>query len=271
MTYLTTIAFILISASTAIAQTASVNGDAREDFEASGYLGFAVDSFAAEEIQRYLNQDANGKTHERGVFGFDFGYRLFRSERQWPFQLWVYGETVHGARSEDVDCAKNPNFPTCLDAKANLIALGRAIPQNALFMLRNATSLEGFAGIRVEFLPLNPNGTHPAALYLKGQAGFINVSNSDGDAKDVHHWAIGATTVGGPYQGSYLEFGRGRTDLFATNRHKRYKIDGHLERRIRSTPLSFFTQLVADVDMSRGADAIQPYFGITFDLDKLLK
>jgi hypothetical protein len=244
-------------------------GDEREDFEASAYIGFAIDSFAAEEINRYLNPEANGKTKERGIFGFDFGYRLFQSETK-PFQIWVFGETDHGARSDDVDCGKNPDFPTCLDASADFLALGKAVPKNALYMLRNATSLEAFTGFRVESKPINASGKHPAVLYGKVQAGFLNVAGSDGDAKDMHHFGFGALVVGGPLRGSYLEVGHGRTDLFATNRYKRFKIDGHLQYRI-SDHFSFFAQLFSDVDAGKGADAMQSYFGLSFDLGELFK
>jgi hypothetical protein len=252
----------------------NVRGDAREDFEASAFLGFAIDTFATDEINRYLNQTANGKPQERGIFGFDFAYRLVDQDatvkgKNWNPQIWVYGETIHGTRSGDVDCARNPDFPTCLSATADLLALGKAIPSNALYMLRNATSLEGFVGVRAELLTLNITGNHPAALYLKGQLGFITVAGSDGDAKDAHHWALGLTTTGGRLQGSYFEVGHGRTDLFATNRYRRYKFDGYLQHKILNKPFYFFGQIVADVDMGPGADAIQPYFGLTFDLDAL--
>jgi hypothetical protein len=240
-------------------------GDEREDFEASAYLGFAIDTFAAEEIQRYLNPEVNGKPKERGIFGFDFGYRLISRKK---FQFWVYGETVHGVRSDDVDCGKNPDFPTCLDATADFLALGKAVPENALYMLRNATSLEGFTGFRLESMPINRTGRHPAVVYGKLQAGFLNVAGSDGDAKDMHHFAVGALVVGGPLVGSYLEFGHGRTDLFATNRYDRFKIDGHLQYRIRKG-VSFFAQLFVDVDGDKGADAMQSYFGLAFDLPEL--
>jgi hypothetical protein len=52
------------------------------------------------------------------------------------------------------------------------------------------------------------------------------VAGSDGDAKAAHHIGIGAQAVGGSMQGSYLEFGYGKTDLFIVNRDRRYKFDG---------------------------------------------
>ncbi len=246
-----------------------VAGDAREDLEAEGYIGFAIDTFSSGEIQRYYNQTANAKPQERGVFGLDFGYRLVQGKPRWPFQLWLYGKTAHGVRSADVDCAKNPNFPTCLDAEKSLEDLGKNIPQNALYMLRNATSLEGSFGFRFEAWPVNKNGTSPAMLYFKAQAGFADVAGSDSNALDIHHLAIGATAVAGPYKRSYLEIGHGRTDLFVTNRYKRYKVDGYLQRHIGSSAFSMFARLLVDVDLRRGTDAIQPSFGLSFDVQQL--
>ena len=46
--------------------------DEREDFEATAYLGLAIDTFAAEELNRYLNPEANGDVQERSIFVFDF-------------------------------------------------------------------------------------------------------------------------------------------------------------------------------------------------------
>jgi hypothetical protein len=85
-------------------------GDERGDFEANAYIGLAIDTFGAEELHKYLNPEANGELHERSIFGFDFAYRLFKKGSR---QVWVYGETLHGVRSEDIDCAATPELPSC--------------------------------------------------------------------------------------------------------------------------------------------------------------
>jgi hypothetical protein len=242
-------------------------GDEREDFEASGYVGVAIDNFAAQEIVNYLNPEANGVVHERSIFGLDFHYRLLASaDRDHARQLWVYGETLHGARSEDLDCNAAPNVPSCKQKIADFVG---NLPETALYMLRNATSLEAFAGLRYEFKNLNLPGRNPARLYAKGQLGFIEVSGSDGDAKAMHHVALGAGVVGGPRSGSYLEFGFGRTQLFVLNRNRRIKIDGHLQQSL-GAGLSLFAQLFADIDGADGADAIQSYWGLSFDIAQVV-
>src|SRR5438046_2765769 len=80
------------------------------------------------------------------VGGIDFGYRLMGKPKsrtnQWSNQLWVYGETVHGVRSTDVDCSKNATFLTCQTA----LAIPNRPADQILYTFRNATSLEGFAG-----------------------------------------------------------------------------------------------------------------------------
>ena len=249
--------------------------DCREDFEASAYTGLAIDTFASDELKKYLNPDASGGLKQRGIFGFDFAYRLVRGENALSAptsntrrqnQLWVYGETVHGVRSVDVDCKANSFLTVCKDA----LSVNTNPLQEGLFILRNATSLEGYMGLRYEFLGLNQKGHHPANLYIKGQLGFLTVSNNGGDVLDMHHLGLGAIATKGPFQGSYLEVGWGRSDIFALHRRRRFKIDGYLEHNI-GKGISFFTQLFVDSDFGRGSDAIQTFIGLNFDLPEVVK
>lgn len=50
--------------------------DCRNNFEANAYVGVAIDTFAAGEVNKYLNPDDANKIKVRGVGGFDFAYRL---------------------------------------------------------------------------------------------------------------------------------------------------------------------------------------------------
>jgi hypothetical protein len=253
--------------------------DDRCTMEASAYIGLAIDTFAAKSTQQYLytNLSESSGQAERAVGGFDFAYRL----GGWPRsktgenplfnqQLWVYGETVHGVRSSDVDCKANPDFPAC--AKA-LTDLGKSPGTNLLYILRNATSLEGYMGLRWEFLSLNSSSETPANVYLKAQAGFLKVSGQPDSALALHHIGLGAIATKGNYQDSYLEAGWGRSDLFQINRRRRFKVDGYLSRKIASSTLkeavSFFAQINVDTDLGAGADSIQSYIGLNFDLGKL--
>ena len=190
---------------------------------------------------------------------------MFRAANR-PLQVWVYGETVHGVRSEDIDCAAAPNLPSC---QSELAEFGGSIPTASLYMLRNATSLEALVGFRFELRPVNLPGQHPAVIYASVQPGFLEVAGSDGDAKAMHHVAVGARSVGGSRQGSYLEIGFGKTDLFLKNRNRRWKIDGMLQQDIAGG-VSLFAQLFADVDLADGADSIQSYFGLGFDVQKIV-
>jgi hypothetical protein len=242
----------------------AVFADQREDMESTAYVGLAIDTFGAQELNRYLNPEANGDIRERSIFGIDFAYRLVGgpSTRR---QVWIYGETLHGVRSEDIDCEKTPALPSC---QQELAGLATDLAKTPFFLLRNASSLEAYLGVRVELRQVQLPGRHPAALYVNFQPGFLEVSGSDGDAKAAHHVGIGARVIGGRMAGSYLELGFGKTDLFILNRNRRFKFDGMLQRELPGG-LSLFAQLFADVDMRDGSDSIQSYFGLNFDVAKL--
>lgn len=253
-------------------EKASDYTDCRGAFETSFYVGLGIDTFAGSDTLKYLNPGDSGKTHERAVGGFDFAYRLLgdptpkTSDPRFEKSLWVYGETIHGVRSVDVNCTQNPDIPVC---QKNLVQPTN--PGNQVYyILRNATSLEGYMGLRYEFLGLQQQADTPANIYIKAQAGFLDVAGSPGSALDMHHLAVGAVATKGKFQDSYLEAGWGRSDTFATARRRRVKVDGYLEREI-GRGVSFFTELFVDTDLGRGSDAIQTYIGFSFDLENLLQ
>ena len=214
--------------------------DERGAFNASFYIGLAIDTFAGDETLHYLNPNDAGQIHERAVGGFDFAYRLFGDQhRGVPDRptarfnnLWIYGETIHGVRSADVDCSKQgSDFPSCQKDFTPPVNPG----QQLFFILRNASSLEGYGGLRWKFYGLQQQSETPANLYLKAQAGFINVAGQNGSALDLHHIALGAIATKGNYQDSYLKVGWGRSDTFHQN-HGRKKIDAYLERKLNWLP-----------------------------------
>jgi hypothetical protein len=261
--------------------------DCRSAFTASAYLGLAIDTFAGSQTRQYLNPNASSGTQERAIGGFDFGFRLsgppndkavssqdhdghdiYKAHFISSPQLWLYGETLHGTRSAELDCSKSP-------AKDLLACTGSlATPANPgdqlLYIIRNASSLEGYMGLRYEFLTLQPGSGSPANVYLKAQAGFLTVAGAS-SLKDIHHLGIGAVVTKNDYSGSYLEVGWGRNDLFQSRPRGRWQIDGYLQRRIASTPFSFFAQVVVDTDLGYGADGVQSYIGFNLSLDQLVK
>lgn len=253
--------------------------DCRGVFYSSFYVGLAIDTFAGSDLLKYLDPGESGKIHERAVGGFDFAYRLIGdrmpavkdgSEIEWhPKNLWVYGETVHGVRSADVNCTKNPDLPVCAKSLTPPSNPGEQL----YYILRNATSLEGFVGLRWEFLGLQQKSSAPANVYVKAQAGFLSVAGAPGSAMNVDHVALGAIATKGNYEDSYLEVGFGRSDMFAIAPHTRTKLDAYLQRRLHlpyvKDRMSFFTQLTVDAHLGHGSDAIQTYIGFNFDLMKL--
>jgi hypothetical protein len=211
--------------------------DQREFFDASLYTGYAVDTFSGEAVNRYLNPGNHAAPKERFVAGFDFEYRLLHSP-DFHQQLWVYGETVHGVRSTDVDCNTDPKPEVC-----------------------NGLTTAG-AGI----------------LYLKGEIGFASVAGTD-SAFRQEHIAAGLTATSGRFKDSHLEFGYGRNDLFRSpvagfqDKYKnRWLIDALLSWEqgiLKSEKVYPFAQITIDTDLGRGADSIQSYIGLAFDVDQL--
>jgi hypothetical protein len=264
---------LLLAASLAPAgEPAQKPFDERADFEASAFAGLSIDSFAASDLNRYVNPEVSGKLKERAVAGIDFAYRLY-GDPSAPrgHQLWVYGETIHGMRSADVDCTANPSVPTCKDA----LKLGTLKPgESFLYMLRNATSLEAFAGLRWEFATLRPNGGHPARAYVNAQFGFVSVAGSGNDVMDLHHLGLGLTAVNGRFSGSRLEAGYGKSDFFHQRRNNRLKVDGYLTwkpgwKSLDAIGLRPFIQMTVDSDYGPRSDSIQTYIGLNFDLDHM--
>src|SRR5579859_3067503 len=267
--------------------------DCRSNFEASAYAGLAIDTFAVGEVNKYLNPNDSNKVKLRGVGGFDFAYRLFggpcspddvragatkapncndkKDSSAFHSQLWVYGETVHGVRSADVDCKANPNLSVCKIFQDN----PAFTPDQTLYILRNATSLEAFAGLRFEFLTLNPTSKHPANLYLKSQAGFLTVAGAGKLTQDHTSLALGAIATSGRFRESYLDFGYGRTKLFAKNSNSRWKIQAYLTwdafPGIVGKYLRPFAEMDVDTDLGPGADSVQSYYGVNFDVDCIFR
>lgn len=242
--------------------------DCRDDIGVSVFTGISVDSFAANELHKYRNdpEDAT-KASEQIVAGFDFEFRMAGSrESRWP-SVWLYGETVHGARSGEAKCEDDKNKQTDICKVAALDATAATTPSAPLAIFRKAQTLEAMMGVRLEFAKLRQNSDSAASvLYLKGQLGLLTVAGKGGDVVDMHHGALGVMLTRGSLLGSYLEAGYGINELFIQNPH-RFKIDGFLSINIKNKAVRPFAQMVIDADFKDGPDTIQSYFG--FDIDVL--
>lgn len=197
-------ALILLFLGMGAARAQDVKPDEREDFEADAYLGLSVDAFTA-QAQRdviYGNPQDNGTKRERMIGGFNFAYRLFGSSTNTKRpQIWLYGQTLHGVRSSEVDCkaAADVRPPVCAISDNVFNKTPQDPTKQLVYLLRNASSLEAHAGLRFEFLPLNASGNNPARLYFKAEAGFLSIAQSGGDVFDVHHIGVGALSTGGRF------------------------------------------------------------------------
>jgi hypothetical protein len=258
-----------------------VVSDERDTFESSGYVGMAVDNFAPASVGGYADPEAGGK-HTRAVGGFDFAFRVLGSPTS-RRQLWIYGETVHGVRSADINCAPDNSDRPAVCEKLTQANAG----QQLQFVLENATSMEAFGGFRYEFLTLQANSGAPAKLYLTLRTGVMMVNGtakvgSDGapsvsanHAYRAHHVGGGLLMPSGKFAGSVLEVGWGRTDLFDNEQIKqhwrRLKIDASLNVKMVG-PMYGFVQLYSDFDPTgRASDSVQTFFGLSFGIPEFFK
>jgi hypothetical protein len=260
--------------------------DANEesDFQVYPYLGLAIDNFAASDTSDYLNPGESGESKTRETFGIAFQYRLF--DNGWPESrknadlastqrkqvehfngITIYGQTTHGVRSTDVDCEANPEVPLCVPFGPEVIAAQNDPTKRALYILRNASSLEATVGLRYEFLSLR---NRDASVYTSVQYGLVAVQDDDDDVADVNHVAIGARIRVGRYRDSFVELAKGKNDLFSDHPNDRTKIIARLVTRPEKLKTLVFAHIVADVDGSDGADSVQTYLGVAFCFGKKL-
>jgi hypothetical protein len=256
-------------------------GDQRDSLIADVYLGEAVDNFAGDTTLKYLNPQAANSNLLRAIAGVDFQYR-FLGDKSSKKQLWVYGQTVYGVRSSDVDC-KNPNtiqLSICTNniGSTTTDTVLKAAPDQFIAILRGASSLEAFVGARYETALLQSGTESPARIFVDLQLGFLSVTGSGTDAVDMHHLGVGAIAVNGIFQQSFLEAGIGKDDLFQRNRNRRLIVDGYLTVDPHYIPgfknivgagsrIRPFIELTGNFDGGHGSDSIQTYFGLNFDLD----
>ena len=257
--------------------TDEVVSDGRDPFEASGYMGMAVDNFAPASVGGYENSEAGGK-QTRAVGGFDFEFRVAGSPTS-RRQVWIFGETLHGVRSADINCADTTSRPAVCDklTQANF-------SKQLQFVLENATSMEAYAGVRVELATLQADSATPAKVYGTIRTGVMMVN---GNAKSgsqtfsathayrAHHFGGGLLMPTGKFAGSLLEVGWGRTDIFdneqVKNHWRRLKIDGSLNVELAG-PMYAFVQLYSDFDPSgKSADSVQTFFGLSFEIPEFFK
>ena len=87
-----------------------------------------------------------------------------------------------------------------------------------------------------------------------------------------HHIALGLAADAGSFDGSYLEVGWGKNELFSRD-WNRLKIGGLLSFSLERIPLwrdlgRIFVEMTIDNSLSDGPDSIRTFFGVDIDLKK---
>jgi hypothetical protein len=255
--------------------TIQIDGDepAGRDSQVTAYIGTVFDNFVAAEQRTYLNrnlEEVSGNTDNRMLFGFNADFRLAGNGSR---QLWLFIETLHGVRSADVDCSEGDDRPAVCTGPDSIITDPSQISGQARFILKNASSFEGLGGFRFEFLPFASRSRTPLSLYVKGHLGFMAVAKNPGDVVDNHFVGLGLIATDGHLAGSYFDVGWGRTDLYAQKRLDRWKYDAYVTFPVsRSSGLAWFrpfAQVTFDSDFGGGADSIQSYLGVNFNITSL--
>jgi len=243
------------------------NHDTRPSFETDAYFGFGIDTFAADDLRHYLNPDDSNRIQERGVGGIDFAFRPI--EWEWtgrnhrhhvPCQIWIYGETVHGVRSIDIDATQ-----ATTDDKFRGFDLTNA-PGKTLYIIHNATSLEAFGGVRFEFGETG-DSAYRAHPYVYAQGGGLSVTGGTGDIIDEYDAGGGLVMSNGPFRDSFLQLGHGWNDAFHGHESKRWKIDALLS--CGNATFTPFIEITTDFDMKSGPDAMQTYLGVSYEPGRL--
>ncbi len=247
---------------------AEAEPDDESPFEASAFLGEVIDNFAPDAVANYKYSDPDAlKSKGSFIFGFNFDYRLHgRSDSR--VQWWVEGETMHGVRTADVDCAPSEQRPPVCDTAT----LGN-VTEQAKFILKNATSLEVWASPRVEFHTLQGGTDSPAKLYAALVLGFIALDDApQNGVYRSHHVGLGLAADAGSFKDSYLEVGWGKNELFSKD-WDRLKISGLLSFSLERIPLwrdlgRVFVEMTIDNSLGSGPDSIRTFFGVDIDLKK---
>ena len=265
--------------------------DCRSRFGARFVLGLGIDTFASGELSKVLNpsESDTNDVRERFVGGFDVQYRLWQgrnAKSRNTKALWLRAFTLHGVRSSEVDCTKDSQdaadgstLPGVCSLTTNaFLPADLDVGEAATYILREASSLEGFGALRYEFRSLERSGQvdRPSGvLYALAQVGFLSVADSGDDLVDNHLFAIGAAATEGPFMDSFLEAGWGRTQLYGDRSDDRFKVRALVSWKVagkKGSDRSFvraFASIVVDSDFGSGSDSVQSYVGLSFDVGRL--
>jgi hypothetical protein len=251
--------------------------DERRALEANGYVGQVFDQFAPAEVGNYAQTPDGGTIQSRWTAGSNIAYRFIGSpsSRQ---QLWGSLYTLHGLRTADVDCTKQPDVPVCRN--------NATVDQKFLQVIEHASTIEIHTEVRYEFMTLQPDSDTPVRLFGAFRFGFIDLEGVP-KCRESDTITLGFLVPSGTFRGSSAQFGLARSDLFQPGQHgfNRFKGVGTLTFDLipslasraqiwKRIPGSMRFFLAVSVDRSRKddmPDAVQSYVGILFDFTQAFR
>lgn len=232
--------------------------DCRRTFEAGFSAGYGIETFAGDDLRKFVNPEESGNPRILPQMEFDFSYRV-GGDFETDLQFWGYGGTQFANRITEVRCDE------VVAACAGFAVSGQ---QERAFQV--GTTVETYGGFRFEFLSLQAFSDDVAKVYVKGHSGFTTVSGSGGGALDSHRVGLGLVLVTGRHEGSYIEFGFGRSDIFLDHRGSRFTFDALLTWSapyLEDYVLTPFLRTTTISDFSDGSDSIRTVIGVRLDFD----
>lgn len=237
----------------------------KSPFEADAFFGVVVDTFAPDKVGNYRNPEAGTTQKLQSIFGVDFDYRLHgRSDE--AVQFWINGGTIHGVRTADINC--EPPDPKDVPPVCGNIT-DPNFADRARYILEHATSLEAFVSPRIEFMAVQKDSDSRAHVYGTMHLGFISLEDAP-QVFRVFHGDLGVLAKEGNFEGSYIQAGWGKNELFSP-KWNRLEIEGLLNFSMGKIPgvgdtVRFFVQMQIDNDVNDGPDSVRTFFGIDLNL-----
>jgi hypothetical protein len=250
--------------------------DDRATFETNAYYGRVFDNFApAEILGRDYIKPPEGAIDSRWTGGFHAQYRVFGGSDD-ARQVWLVAHTLHGSRSADLDCQKDPKLTGCSGQEGARV----------LSAIEHAGTMEAHLDVRYEFLRRNEDSDTPVKFYAATRFGFLAMSGTSKVFSSDTYLAGGLLLPKGAFRGSFGQIGIGRSRQFQSDPSaKRLKVHGTLifdiapslvgqARNIITQTVSStraFVSIVVDRNpQGRAPDAVQTYIGIDFDIRRLI-
>jgi len=241
---------------------------ADDRFEPYAFIGEVNNRFASEGRNLLDRRSEDDKSRVDRAVGFGFDYRVWGQDTS-ARQIVFGGQTVHTARTKVV--------------ASDSLASGTNQQDQFLEVLRDGTVFEALASLKIRW-PFNWLSTSSGraavtAIYLKGQGGLIRSDVGSDDVLDNHFIGFGIEHLAGPYRDSFFELGTGRSELFEHDRRDwRFKAGASLNytpgvdlsKGTEGGALGLFAEAWLDTDVGPGADDIQLYLGLFFDIEKVL-